>query len=327
MSPNPFSVRIAAFEPDCGGLTIGLANIQAAVPDVQTNQGRIRDALHCFRDHKVQLAIFPEFSLTGYFWKEDKACRAYMESATLEHQHAFIEKSIRPLLDDTLQFVVLNVLRKSDDRSPQSRFFNSTMVIGKKKNGDRIEAIYDKTFLPGIEKQYETGGKGKRLVLDTPWGRLGFLICYDLCFPSLLQAYQVVDDVDAIVLQASWRGPAIRRFPSVGLKHTHYYGYLWETLVSAQAALSQTWFFAANAVGSHTISKEVFWGGSGIWAPSGLPVLRASNHAEELLILRHIPLTAERRRERRDFDYCADFAAAGMPPEPCRSKALVVNAG
>lgn len=325
MKRNDFFVRIMDFDPDSAGPTVGLANIHASVPDVAGNQRRIRDALVCFRQHGVQLAVFPEFSLTGYFWRDEKTCSLYMESATLEHQLEFIETSVRPVLDETLQFVVLNVLRKTEDRIRPSRFINSTLVIGKKRNGDPIEAVYDKTFLPGIEKQYETGGEGQRLVLDTPWGRFGFLICYDLCFPALLQAYQFVDKVDAIVLQASWRGPAVRHFPVAGLKNTHYYGYLWDTLIPAQAALSQAWFFAANAVGVHEISKDVFWGGSGIWTPSGLPVMRAANNAEELIILRHIPIAEERRRERRDFDYVADYAAAGLS-EPYRAEATVVNA-
>ena len=325
MKTDSFAVRIAEFGPNCGGLTVGLANIHAAVPDVAANQKKILDALICFRQHGVQLAVFPEFSLTGYFWKDEKSCRAYMESATLSNQRAFIEASIWPLLDETLQFVALNVLREADDRIHPPRFFNSTLVIGKKGNGDRIEALYDKTFLPGIENQYETGGKGQRLVLDTQWGRIGFMICYDLCFPALLQAYQLVDNVDAIVLQASWRGPAIRQFPVAGSANIHYYGYLWETLSPAQAALSQSWFFAANAVGSHSISKDIFWGRSGIWAPSGLPVLRAANHAEELIILRHVHVAVERQRERQDFDYSADFAASGIS-EPYWPEAVVVNA-
>jgi predicted amidohydrolase len=325
MNPNGFPVRVMTFDSDCSGPTVGLANIHASVPDLAENQARIRNALACFRKHAVQLAVFPEFSLTGYFWKDEKSCRPYMESATLDHQQAFIEETVWPFLNDTLQFVVLNVLRKVTDPIHPPRSFNSTLVIGKNGTGDRIQAIYNKTFLPGIEKQYTIGGEGHRLVLETPWGRIGFLICYDLCFPSLLQAYQLVDHVDAIVLQASWRGPAIRSYPVCGLKDTHYYGHLWDTLIPAQAALSQTWFFAANAVGRHNISHDVFWGGSGIWAPSGLPVLRATNHAEELIILKQVPITGERQRERLDFDYATDFAAADISP-PYRSGAVVVTA-
>jgi predicted amidohydrolase len=326
MKQKGLPVQVKDFGPDFTGPTVGLANICASVPDVKANQRKIRDALICFREYGVQLAVFPEFSLTGYFWKDLKSCRLYMESATLGHQREFIETSIRPLLDETLQFVILNVLRESDNPAGPRRFLNSALVVGKNGNGDRIEALYDKAFLPGIEKEYETGGKGRRLVLNTRWGRIGFLICYDLCFPSLLQAYQVVDHVDAIVLQASWRGPAVRHFPVAGLNKTQYYGYLWDTLIPAQAALSQSWFFAANAVGSHRISNDIFWGGSGIWTPSGLPVIRASNNAEELIVLRNIPVKAEREMERRDFDYSADFAAAGLP-DPYECDAIVVNAG
>jgi predicted amidohydrolase len=326
MKQKGLPVQVKDFGPDCAGPTVGLANICARVPDVKANQKKIRDSLVCFREHGVRLAVFPEFSLTGYFWDDRKSCRLYMESAALERQREFIETSVRPLLDETLQFVILNVLREPDSPAETRRFLNSALVVGKSGNGDRIEAVYDKAFLPGIEKEYETGGKGRRLVLNTRWGRIGFLICYDLCFPLLLQAYQFADQVDAIVLQASWRGPAVRRFPVAGLEHTHYYGWLWDTLVPAQAALSQTWFFAANAVGRHSISNDLFCGGSGIWTPSGLPVIRASNHAEELLVLRNIPLKAERELERRDFDYSADFMAAGLP-DPYLCDVLEVNAG
>ncbi len=54
-------------------------------------------------------------------------------------------------------------------------------------------------------------------------------------------------------------------------------------------------------------------------------MIRAANHTEELIILRHVPVAAERQRERQDFDYSADFAAAGIS-EPCRPEAVVVNA-
>ena len=54
-------------------------------------------------------------------------------------------------------------------------------------------------------------------------------------------------------------------------------------------------------------------------------MIRATNHADELIILRHIPIIAERQRERQDFDYSVDFAATGLS-EPYRSEAFVVNA-
>jgi predicted amidohydrolase len=306
-------ITTAAFNPDDAGLTVGLANIQATVPDVSANQARIREALAVFRREGVNLAIFPEFALTGTFWEDEATCRPYMQGATLEHQRRFIDDTIRPELDNTLRLVVLNVLRQAEP--PQgNRFFNSTLVIGCTPAGRPFEASYDKAVPAGIENRYLAGGGGRRLVLETAWGRLGILTCYDLCFPSLLLGYHLVDRVDAVILTAAWRGPAPRRYSGLGIDEADYYGRLWELLIPAQAATSQAWFFAANAVGSHGISGATFWGGSGIWAPSGLPLLRAAHDAEELLVLRHIPLIAESRRERADFDYRADHAAAGLEP-------------
>ncbi len=198
------------------------------------------------------------------------------------------------------------------------------MIIGRTAAGRPVEAIYDKAVAAGIENRYLRGGGGRRLVLETEWGRLGFLTCYDLCFPALLQGYHLVDQVDAIVLTAAWRGPASRRYPGLGLEETNYYGRLWEMLIPAQAAVSQTWFFAANAVGIHAISGATYWGGSGVWAPSGLPLLRAAHDVEELLVLRHIPLRTEGRRERVDFDYRADHARAGLA-NPDLPATLVVD--
>ncbi|MBI5580800.1 MAG: carbon-nitrogen hydrolase family protein [Deltaproteobacteria bacterium] len=255
-----FKVKVAelAFPED--RCCVGLANLEAMVGNISANQERIRQALACFRDHGVNLAVFPELSLSGYFWDDEAGCRSYMETAGLENQRGFIDGAVCSALDDTLRFVVLNILRQSTDPG-EKRFVNSTLVVGRTASGARVEAFYDKAVLPGIEKRYLVGGGGRRLVLETEWGRFGFLTCYDICYPSMLLGYHLLDRVDGIILAASWRGPALRRYPGLGLESDDYYGHLWESLIPAQAATSQAWFFAANAVGRHAVSGDVFWGG------------------------------------------------------------------
>jgi predicted amidohydrolase len=319
-----FKVKVAELALPEAGCCVGLANLNATVGNIPANRERIQRAIACFRDRGVHLAVFPELCLSGYFWEDEAGCRPYMESATLDRQRDFIDNVIRPALNESLRFVVLNLLRRATPEH-QAPLVNSTMVIGRTLSGEPIEGFYDKTFLPGLEKRYLTSGGGRRLVLDTEWGRLGFLTCYDLCFPALMLGYQLIDRVDGVILTSCWRGPAHRSYPGLGLDDQGYYGRLWEILIPAQAALSQTWIFAANAVGRHAISSAVFCGGSGIWAPSGHLLIRAANDSEELLILKNIPLTPERRREQADFDYAADFEAAGLTwPSPL-NKASVIN--
>jgi predicted amidohydrolase len=306
-----FDVKVAELAFPEAGCCVGVANLEARVGNVSANRERIRQALSCFRDHGVNVAVFPEMCLSGYFWEDEAGCRSYMETAVLENQRDFIERFIRSALDDTLRFIVINILRRPADPG-EKRFVNCTLVAGRTASGDKLEAFYEKAFLPGIEKRYLLGGGGRRLVLETEWGRFGFLTCYDICFPSMLLGYQLLDRVDAVILAASWRSSARRYYPGLGTENGDYYGYLWENLLPAQAAAGQVWFFAANAVGRHAVSGDVFWGGSGIWAPSGYPLLRASNMSDELLILRRIPIASEGKRERADFDYRADYESAGL---------------
>jgi hypothetical protein len=47
--------------------TIGIANIHAVVPDIEANKDKITRAVEIFKERKVNLAIFLEFCLSGYF--------------------------------------------------------------------------------------------------------------------------------------------------------------------------------------------------------------------------------------------------------------------
>ena len=46
---------------------MGIANIGQTPGNLEANQDRIIDALDTFSAHQVNLAIFPEYSLSGYF--------------------------------------------------------------------------------------------------------------------------------------------------------------------------------------------------------------------------------------------------------------------
>jgi len=125
--------------------------------------------------------------------------------------------------------------------------------------------------------------------------------------------YARIDKVDAIMELASWRALAFRDYPGMNVGTDTYYGALWETLLPARAATNQIWIIACNAVGRHGITGAEFWGGSGIWAPSGLNLLRASHVNEELLIIHNVDIRGQRERERDDFNYALDFGDIYRP--------------
>ena len=201
-------------------------------------------------------------------------------------------------------------------RGPARKFYNTTFFISRLDFDylDRKNSYY-KVFLPGIEKTYTETGQDDRLMVESirGFGRFGFTTCYDYLFTDLLREYSMGDNVDAIIQIASWRAASLRDYPGMNVRTDLYYGKLWDMVMAASSATNQIWTIACNAVGRHSISGAPFWGGSGIWAPSGMKLVQASNFNEELLIVHHLNIHGERQVELGYFDYGLDFRAIFKP--------------
>ena len=129
----------------------------------------------------------------------------------------------------------------------------------------------------------------------------------------------MIDQVDAIIEIASWRGTASRDYSGMNVKTDHYYGFIWDSMASSRAATNQVWVIACNAVGTHKISGAEFWGGSGLWAPSGMKLIQASHDSEELLIIHNVDIKKEKQLEEDDFLYYQDFTEVYSPIEGKRA--------
>ena len=301
---------------DDSKLSVGLANIHADVPDVEANKDKVLRAVSIFKARGVNIAVFPEFCLSGYFWDARDDCLAYMKQAVTEAHTEWIERELQPLIEGELEAIVLNNLVAVEQRD---RFLNRTFAIGRDADYLADENSYDKVFLPGIEKAYTDSGRDDRLVLSTRHGRLGFTTCYDYLFSELLREYSMVEEVDAIVQIASWRAAGHRDYPRMNQRTDHYYGDLWDSVIAASSATNQVWTIACNAVGNHGVSGVPFWGGSGIWAPSGICLIQASHVREELVIVHNVDIEGARDAEKDDFDYAFDFKQVFRPVDGGRT--------
>ncbi|MGH8866727.1 MAG: carbon-nitrogen hydrolase family protein [Actinomycetes bacterium] len=293
--------------------TVGLANIHAVVPGIEQNKDKIVRAAGIFAEMGVSVAVFPEFALSGYFWEDEPACRAYMDKALTENHLDWVRQALLPLCSGgDLNAIVLNNLTAG----PADTYRNRTVVISPLVE-DLLdpEHSYDKVFLPGIEKTYTSSGTSDRLVVKGTKieATIGFTTCYDYLFTELLRRYSWEDGVDAIVQIASWRAAASREYPNMNVRTDMYYGRLWDTTMAASSAQNQVWTIACNAVGRHEITGAVFWGGSGVWAPSGVPLVQASHFYDELLIVRNLDIQGARQFELADFDYEFDFREVYRP--------------
>lgn len=123
----------------------------------------------------------------------------------------------------------------------------------------KLVARYDKIHLFGLdlgsehyheETTIEPGGEV--VVLDTPLGRIGLSICYDLRFPEL---YRAMGEVDLIVVPAAFTD-------TTGKAH-------WETLIRARA-IENLCYVLAPAQGGYHISGRETHGNSMIVDPWGV---------------------------------------------------------
>ena len=334
------------------------AGIEAGA-GIEKNKARILSLVDVAKEKGAHMILFPEFCLTGYFWadpnwkKEEEAeqqkssfrhavrkrdphreiveaynpngyapCWAYMNKGALDNHKEWL-KQLRGKLDETLQYIIFNTLRRdpahpSPVAGPENKLLNSTYVLDKDFDCDDLARnddthIYDKTFLPGIENVYEKSGTDDALVVETPWGRFGFTTCYDMCFSQLYETYGMKNRVDGVIELASWRGPAVRSYPMMNIRTDEYYGYQWNIMAAARAATNQIWIIACNSVGVQHKGNYTFWGSSGLWAPSGIPLFQASDSQEELCMLYQVDIRYEVESETDAFDFYDSFKKVYRP--------------
>ncbi|MCL2022078.1 MAG: carbon-nitrogen hydrolase family protein [Betaproteobacteria bacterium] len=143
------------------------------------------------------------------------------------------------------------------------RVFNSTLVVDPE---GEVRARYDKIHLFSFaagEEQYNESAcilPGQRkIAFDSPFGRIGLSICYDLRFPELYRALAASLPLDLIFLPAAFTR-------ATGRAH-------WEILVRARAIENQCYLLAAAQGGKHESGRRTY-GNSMIIDPWGEVVAR-----------------------------------------------------
>ncbi len=284
------------FSENMNNISVGIANFNPATRNLEQNQKKIVSALEQFCEKKTNLVIFPEYCFTGYFWEDEKDCRSYMKGNCLDHLTDWLDKIVQSYISETLQYIVFNGLKQSMKDS--DKFFNISFVLDRNGNYFNDNRTYTKTFLPELEEKYLLSGINDTLILETEWGKFGFLTCWDIAFPRLARQLVKTKKVDALIVNAAWRKQGTREYETLNIKKTSYNKYLWDLILPAMAFQNQAWVMAANAVGPHSLKGIDYCGGSGIWAPSGINMVKGSDTKEELLILHNIDIVHENEKEK-----------------------------
>jgi predicted amidohydrolase len=133
-------------------------------------------------------------------------------------------------------------------RGEGDKFLNRGFVID---NTGAIKASYDKLHLFDVDlatgeswRESNTYQRGERaIVVDTPIGKLGLAICYDMRFPDLFRA---LSDAGATALAV----PAAFTRPT-GQAH-------WHVLLRARAIEAEAYLIAAAQTGEHEDGRATY---------------------------------------------------------------------
>lgn len=269
---------------------MNLAVIQmVSQDDVPANLARARHLLGQAAQGGARLAVLPE----------NFAAMGRRDLAALGRAEARGEGPILPWLKqvarDLKLWIVAGTLPLPPAGDPEAKPRACSLLVD--EHGEQV-ARYDKLHLFDVDvadnrgsyRESDDFAHGERIVVaDTPVGRLGLTVCYDLRFPEL---YGALRQAGAELISAPSAFTAV-----TGAAH-------WQVLVRARAIETQCYLLAAGQGGEHPGPRQTFghsaivdpWGRVLAEQARGEAVLQATREAaEQAAIRQRMPVQAHRR--------------------------------
>ncbi|WP_312253869.1 carbon-nitrogen hydrolase family protein [Stutzerimonas nitrititolerans] len=261
----------------------------ASQADVQSNLKIARRLLEQAAEQGARLAVLPE----------NFAAMGHADPLALGRAEAQGAGPILPWLGQAARdlglWIVAGTLPLPPDGEPDAKPRACSLLVDDR--GQRV-ARYDKLHLfdadvadsRGRYRESDHYAPGQRLVVaDTPLGRLGMTVCYDLRFAELYLALRAA-------------GAELISVPSAftlttGAAH-------WQSLIRARAIETQCYMLAAAQGGEHPEGRITYghssivdcWGRMLCEQPTGDAVLSASRDAaEQAAIRQRMPVLSHRR--------------------------------
>lgn len=221
--------------PTAAGI-VKIAGIQmASGPSVAANLSEAERLIKIAAEQGAKLIVLPEYFAIMGVKDTDKVKAAEQEgsgqiqqflSAIAKKRDVWIVAGSIPIQSET-----------------KGKVYNACMVYD---NKGKLVARYNKIHLFGLnlgnEKYHEesTIVPGNRVVtVDSPFGKIGLSICYDLRFPEL---YRAMGNVDLILVPSAFT-------ETTGKAH-------WETLIRARAIENLCYVLAPAQGGYHASGRE-----------------------------------------------------------------------
>jgi len=236
-------------------LIVSMAQMAVVNSNPEENLRKGESFISEARQRGSDLICFPEMWTTGFNWANN-------ERTAREHQKV-IER-VAGLAQKYAIWINGSMLTLNED----GKVSNTSILFNPR--GEKA-GVYSKTHLFSLIHEDQHMAPGRSLcTVETPWGRVGLAICYDLRFPELFRTY-ALKGVKIILSPAAFPYPKIHH---------------WKILVRARAIENQLFMIAANQVGGEDFGpdgKATYFGDSVIIDPWGETAIEAGETEERLL--------------------------------------------
>lgn len=169
---------------------ISCRQLAPTLGDLDANIRLTLDAISAAVADGAQLIVLPELVLSGYMFTSADEARPV--AITAEHP-AFAQWA--DAVRDTNAIVAGGFAELGDD----GNVYNSAAIV----DGSGVLAVYRKIHLWDKEKLVFTPGSAVPPVVDTPLGRLGILICFDLEFPEMPRTL-ALGGAELVLVPTNW---------------------------------------------------------------------------------------------------------------------------
>jgi predicted amidohydrolase len=249
---------------DTTHVTVAAVQTDPQLRDVAGNLDRIASWIRHAADEGAELVVFPECAVNGYRYESREEA---LEDAQPVPGPA--TDRLQRVAAETGTYVAVGIVERDGDR-----LYNCAALIGP----SGLVTKYRKTHIPfQAVDRFVTPGDIPLHVVETPIGRIGMVICYDLRFPEparvlALSGVQIIANLTNLP-PPGWVQP--------------------EFIFRARAAENRVWLVCADRVG--TERGVEFIGRSAIVSPSGVTLAEAGETEEELLIQHITPEEADQK--------------------------------
>lgn len=258
--------------------TISLAQLSVKTADPEANLAAAEPLAAEAKSRGSSLICFPELWTTGFNWELNAGLLPRLESDIARiaqmaaRHHIWISGSVL---------------------APYENGLANTLIVFDPQG--RTAATYRKIHLFSLMRENDHLRPGNApALLDSPWGKAGLAVCYDLRFAELFRIY-ALKGAQVQLISAAWPRP----------RQEH-----WRTLLRARAIEQQMFIIAANQSGTEDFGPDGQirycghsaiispWGETIIEAADGPVLLTASIDPEESDRVRQkIPVLTDRRTD------------------------------